>query len=383
MRESAHDHEGARSARSSGRRSGRRHLRVRRPGRRAGHGVPRHARVRRRVRVGRRTRTRARPAADRARPARRRALEPARRARTVADYPAQLGALADALGIDRFAVWGYSGGGPYAAVCAGAHRRHVTTAAVVGGHGPEWACGRRPTTSRRPIARCSGSRRSIRPSPAPCSASPARLARMSPKSAMKSFEKQMNDSDRELVPTLGTPAEAMALFTRRVPPRRARRGRRLRRARAAMGRRGRAHRDPDRDLPRRCRHDGSAASLRGARGAGAEPRDSPCGRHAGHLGTVAHVGEFSTQCAPEATRRRRYRSDSSSRACRTTLGSDSAREVAQDPHMVSGGPSRSSPRSRSTSASVSNDEPSSTACSAAAREVDATARRLQVGQVKR
>jgi pimeloyl-ACP methyl ester carboxylesterase len=41
----------------------------------------------------------------------------------------------------------------------------------------------------------------------------ARLARMSPKSAMKSFEKQLNDSDRELVPTLGTPAEAMALFT--------------------------------------------------------------------------------------------------------------------------------------------------------------------------
>jgi pimeloyl-ACP methyl ester carboxylesterase len=41
----------------------------------------------------------------------------------------------------------------------------------------------------------------------------ARLARMSPKSALKSFEKQLNDTDRALVPTLGTPAEAMALFT--------------------------------------------------------------------------------------------------------------------------------------------------------------------------
>ena len=40
-----------------------------------------------------------------------------------------------------------------------------------------------------------------------------RLARLSPKSALKSFEKQLNDSDREIVPTLGTPAEAMALFT--------------------------------------------------------------------------------------------------------------------------------------------------------------------------
>jgi pimeloyl-ACP methyl ester carboxylesterase len=41
----------------------------------------------------------------------------------------------------------------------------------------------------------------------------ARLARISPKSAAKSFEKQLNDTDRALVPTLGTPAEAMALFT--------------------------------------------------------------------------------------------------------------------------------------------------------------------------
>ena len=40
-----------------------------------------------------------------------------------------------------------------------------------------------------------------------------RLARMSPKTAMKSFEKQLNARDREIVPTLGTPAEAMALFT--------------------------------------------------------------------------------------------------------------------------------------------------------------------------
>src|SRR4249920_3587779 len=37
---------------------------------------------------------------------------------TVADYPQLVTALADTLGVDRFAVWGYSGGGPYAAACA-------------------------------------------------------------------------------------------------------------------------------------------------------------------------------------------------------------------------------------------------------------------------
>src|SRR4051794_29308726 len=32
----------------------------------------------------------------------------------VADYPEQVGALADAMGVEKFGVWGYSGGGPYA-----------------------------------------------------------------------------------------------------------------------------------------------------------------------------------------------------------------------------------------------------------------------------
>ena len=44
--------------------------------------------------------------------------DPFRRGLTVADYPSDVVQLADALGIDKFAVFGPSGGGPYALACA-------------------------------------------------------------------------------------------------------------------------------------------------------------------------------------------------------------------------------------------------------------------------
>jgi pimeloyl-ACP methyl ester carboxylesterase len=40
-----------------------------------------------------------------------------------------------------------------------------------------------------------------------------RLARIAPKTAMKSFDKQLSDADRAVASTLGPPADAMALFT--------------------------------------------------------------------------------------------------------------------------------------------------------------------------
>ena len=39
---------------------------------------------------------------------------PPRPGRTMADTAADVAAIADALGVDRFAVWGTSGGGPHA-----------------------------------------------------------------------------------------------------------------------------------------------------------------------------------------------------------------------------------------------------------------------------
>ena len=56
--------------------------------------------------------------------------------RTLLDHAGDVRALADALGIDRFAVLGESGGGPYALGCAYVLPKRVESAAVVCGLGP-------------------------------------------------------------------------------------------------------------------------------------------------------------------------------------------------------------------------------------------------------
>lgn len=56
--------------------------------------------------------------------------------RRLLDWPADVAFLADSLGIERFAVAGHSGGGPYALACAYALPQRVTLAAVISGLGP-------------------------------------------------------------------------------------------------------------------------------------------------------------------------------------------------------------------------------------------------------
>lgn len=56
--------------------------------------------------------------------------------RTYLDWPDDVSELADQLGIDRFAVLGYSSGGPYAAVVAHEIPQRLTVAAIVAGEGP-------------------------------------------------------------------------------------------------------------------------------------------------------------------------------------------------------------------------------------------------------
>lgn len=56
--------------------------------------------------------------------------------RRLVDWPADVAAAADALGIDRFAVAGVSGGAPYAAACAALLQGRVTGLALICGIAP-------------------------------------------------------------------------------------------------------------------------------------------------------------------------------------------------------------------------------------------------------
>ena len=56
--------------------------------------------------------------------------------RTLLDFAADLDRLADALGLDRFAVLGVSAGGPYAVACAHRLPDRVTAAAAVSSLSP-------------------------------------------------------------------------------------------------------------------------------------------------------------------------------------------------------------------------------------------------------
>jgi pimeloyl-ACP methyl ester carboxylesterase len=62
-----------------------------------------------------------------------------KRWRRVAHWPADVASLADALGVDRFAVLGVSTGGPYAAACAALLPQRVRAAGIASGWAPPHA----------------------------------------------------------------------------------------------------------------------------------------------------------------------------------------------------------------------------------------------------
>jgi len=64
-----------------------------------------------------------------------------KRGRKILDWPDDVIELADALQLNRFAVLGMSGGGPYAAVCAFKIPERLTATAIVCGMGPSEAPG--------------------------------------------------------------------------------------------------------------------------------------------------------------------------------------------------------------------------------------------------
>jgi pimeloyl-ACP methyl ester carboxylesterase len=61
--------------------------------------------------------------------------------RRILDWPADVGALADVLGLGRFGVLGYSGGVPYALACAQLLPGRVTAAGLVACVGPDEIAG--------------------------------------------------------------------------------------------------------------------------------------------------------------------------------------------------------------------------------------------------
>jgi len=68
--------------------------------------------------------------------------------RRIADWPADVEALADALSLSRFAVLGYSGGVPYALACAEALPDRVSRAVLVACVGPGIPAGLAPAVAR-------------------------------------------------------------------------------------------------------------------------------------------------------------------------------------------------------------------------------------------
>lgn len=131
---------------------------------------------------------------------------------TIASEAGRMDRFREALGLDRVAVWGYSGGGPYAAACGALLGDRVTAVAITSGMGQigEWATAADFAKTDRQMldlsTRHPGVARIIM-------GTTGRLARISPKSAMKSFEGELGEADRAVVPRLGEPAEVMALFT--------------------------------------------------------------------------------------------------------------------------------------------------------------------------
>jgi pimeloyl-ACP methyl ester carboxylesterase len=130
----------------------------------------------------------------------------------VADYGPELAATADALGIDRFGVLGYSGGGPHALAAAYALPKRVAIAGVAAGMGQlgAWATiDDYGPTDRRLLALSERRPRAARA----VLRTIARLARLRPRSALKSFARELSPSDRDVLALLGPPTDAMAMMT--------------------------------------------------------------------------------------------------------------------------------------------------------------------------
>ncbi len=130
----------------------------------------------------------------------------------VAGYAVELGALADALEIDRFTVLGYSGGGPYALAAAAGLGPRVQSTAIVAGAGEigAWATFSDLVRSDREMTWLS----LHAPVVARAALRSADFAfRLAPRVARWSAGAELLESDRAVMRELGSPRRALALFT--------------------------------------------------------------------------------------------------------------------------------------------------------------------------
>jgi pimeloyl-ACP methyl ester carboxylesterase len=130
----------------------------------------------------------------------------------VADYARSVGPLADTLGLDRFGVWGYSGGGPYAVAIAALLQDRVDRVAVAAGMGQMgvWATADDFEKTDRQMLTMSTKRPRLA---AAFLGASGWFARKAPNLAYKSFVKQVSESDRAVIDSMGTPAEILEQFS--------------------------------------------------------------------------------------------------------------------------------------------------------------------------
>jgi pimeloyl-ACP methyl ester carboxylesterase len=122
--------------------------------------------------------------------------------RTLAGWADDAVALADVLGIDRFAVLGYSGGGPYALAAAAGAPDRVTVAGLMAGVGPIDRPGARQGMGKTDLQLVDLAQR--RPWAARAMLRVMRLgARASPSYALRVFKKEVSAVDQRVLDEQG------------------------------------------------------------------------------------------------------------------------------------------------------------------------------------
>jgi pimeloyl-ACP methyl ester carboxylesterase len=137
--------------------------------------------------------------------------------KTVAQYADELGQFAAALNIERYALLGYSGGGPYAAAVAATRPDDVIAVAIVAGAGNvgEWAAIDDYVAADQRMTRLA--LRAPALARAALYASGA-SARRFPRPALHSLRRALRNSDRAVLDRFASPRAALAVFTRALTP---------------------------------------------------------------------------------------------------------------------------------------------------------------------